>query len=212
MEDRLEKYLESLSVPESGGKSRLLKRYTDEILLFNPALKLVGTNDREDLVLRHIMDSASAYPVFLEETEDGDDIADLGSGAGLPGIVLAALLPGRNFYLIERMQRRVGFLRTVSALLKLDNVKVIDRDIKDAGRSFDCVTCRAFHPLYDIARDVARLSKKMVLYKGTAEVVTKELNALSSGGYSFSSEVIPVRIPGLDEERNIVVLKDLDRK
>lgn len=208
-QNRICEYLESLSVPESSTRSLLLERYCDEIMLFNPALKLVGTNDRDEVVLRHIMDSASGYPVFLKETGRGSRIADLGSGAGLPGIVLAILFPDREFVLIERMQRRVGFLRSVSALLNLGNVSIIDRDIKEIGERFDAVTCRAFHPVYDVAHALATLSPRVILYKGTGNSIKTELETLRHMGYSCIDETIPVLVPGLGEERNMVILKDL---
>ncbi len=210
--NRLKEYLESLSVPESESKSLLLERYADEIMLFNPALKLVGTNDRDELVLRHIMDCASGYPVFCIETTEGSVIADLGSGAGLPGIVLAILFPERKFVLIERMQRRVGFLRSISAVLHLSNVTVLDKDIKEIDEKFDVLTCRAFHPVYDVVEDVVALSSRMILYKGTEKSVKAELDTLRHMGYSFIDEIVPVSVPGLGEERNMVIIKDLMKK
>lgn len=207
--DRICEYLESLSVPDSGAKSLLLERYVSEIMLFNPALKLVGTNDRDEVVLRHIMDSVSGYPVFLRETAEKARIADLGSGAGLPGIVLAILFPDREFVLIERMHRRVGFLRSVSALLQLGNVTVIDRDIKEIGEKFDALTCRAFHPVYDVIDDMLSLSSHMILYKGTGNSIKTELDTLHRMGYSYIEERVPVSVPGLGEERNMVILKEL---
>lgn len=210
--DRIGEYLDFLGVEDSAAKSVLLERYVSEIMLFNPSLKLVGAKEKDDIIVRHIFDCASAYPVFLDKTEKGDRIADMGSGAGLPGIVLAVLLPTRKFYLIERMQRRVGFLRSVSAVLRLDNVSVIDCDIKDTKERFDCVTTRAFHPLLDTARDAVKLSSKALFYKGTRENTERESLSLSSAGYSFDEEIIPLEVPGLGEERNILILENWGRK
>lgn len=206
MNKRIFDYLVSLGVEGAEEKSGLLERYTDEIMLFNPTLKLVASKDKDEIVLRHILDCVSAYSVFCEETKDGERIADLGSGAGLPGIVLSILFPGRTFFLIERMQRRVGFLRTTSALLGLGNTVIYDRDIKEIKERFDALTCRAFHPLYDIARDGVRLSDKAILYKGTEKNISLELERLGKEGYNYKKRIKSVRVPGLEEERNIVVL------
>lgn len=199
-------YLVSLGVDEIEEKSALIERYTDEIMLFNPTLKLVSSRKREEVVLRHIMDSISAYPIFKEETKSQAKLADLGSGCGLPGIVLSILFPDRSFYLIERMQRRVGFLRTTSALLGLKNVSVVDKDIKDINECYDALFCRAFHPVYDIAGDIHKLSNKIILYKGTKENVEDELERLRKEGYNYKERVVPVSVPSLNEERNIVIL------
>ncbi len=210
--DRIEEYLDALGVDNASSKSALLERYTDEIMLFNPSLKLVGSKERDEIIVRHIFDSASAYPVFRDETEDGGRIADMGSGAGFPGIVLSVLFPSRKFYLIERMQRRAGFLRSVTAVLKLSNAVVIDSDIKNIRERFDAVTARAFHPLLDIASASVKLSSKAVFYKGTAANTSGEVSALRSAHYTFDEKIIPLEVPGLDEERNILVLENWGKK
>ena len=74
-----------------------LERFISEIMLFNPALKLVGDKDPDEIIIRHVLDSAAAYPVFMKETAEGAVIADLGSGAGFPGVVLSILMPDRVF-------------------------------------------------------------------------------------------------------------------
>ncbi len=208
----LKAYLSSLGVDGAEEKTEKLWQYTDEIMLFNPSLKLVGSTDRDEILLRHILDCASAAPVFLSETKEGDTIADLGSGAGLPGIVLAVLFPDREFYLIERMTRRVGFLRSTAAVLGLGNVHIVDRDISCVGERYSLLTCRAFHPALDIAEHASLLSGNAVFYKGTGENVRRELDALRSGGWRFEEKVIPVTVPGLGEERNIVVLKNWEKE
>ncbi len=210
--DRIEEYLDALGVEDTSRKSALLERYTDEIMLFNPSLKLVGSKDRNEIIVRHIFDCASAYPVFSDKTKEGDRVADMGSGAGLPGVVLASLFPSRKFCLIERMQRRAGFLRSVAAVLKLDNVTVFDADIKDTKERFDAVTSRAFHPIVDIARDAVKLSSKALFYKGTRANTAGEVSALRSASYVFDEKIIPLEVPGLDEERNILVLENWGRK
>ena len=211
-QDRIIRYLSSLGVGDCERKSGLLERYISEIMLFNPSLKLVGAKDGEDILVRHIFDCASAYPVFESETAEGSTIADLGSGAGLPGIVLAVLFPSRRLFLVERMQRRVGFLRYVTAVLKLDNVTVVDSDMKDAGTGFDTLTCRAFHPLADIAGDAVKLSHRAILYKGTAATTISEMGELEKAGYGFSGRIVPVTVEGLNEERNILILDNWEKK
>ena len=209
---RTEAYLESLGVEDAGRKSGLLEKYVSEIMLFNPSLKLVGAKERDEIMTRHIYDSAAAYPVFASFTKDGDTIADLGSGAGLPGIVLAVLFPGRNFCLVERMQRRAGFLKSVTAVLKLENITVLDSDMKNITRRFDALTSRAFHPVSDIARDAVRLSSLALFYKGMKKNILTETEALRDMGYSFEEETVPLLVPSLDEERNMLILKNWGKK
>ena len=208
----LKAYIVSLGVDNAEEKAEKLWSYTDEIMLFNPSLKLVGSTDRDEILMRHILDCASAYPVFLSETKNGDSIADLGSGAGLPGIVLSILLPDREFYLIERMTRRVGFLRSTAAVLKLGNIHIIDRDISDVKERYSLLTCRAFHPIADIAEHASLLSGNAVFYKGMADNVKRELDTLRSDGWRFEERTVSVTVPGLGEERNLVVLRKWEKE
>ena len=198
--------LNAYGVEKAENKAIILEKYLDEIMLFNPLLKLVGEKNREEIIHRHILDSASAYSVFSSLTTPGSSIADLGTGAGLPGIVLAILFPDRKFFLIDRMTRRIGFLRAVTAKLELSNTVIISEDICNVNTRFDCVTSRAFRPLVAVAGEMMKLAPLSILYKGTRNNAEEELNELKELGYSFSSSLYPVTNTGEKGERNIVVI------
>ena len=200
--------LKSFGVEKAEDKAIVLSSYLDLVMSFNPSLKLVGEKERDEIARRHILDSASAYPVFWENTEAGDQIGDLGSGAGFPGIVLAILFPDRNFVLIDRMTRRIGFLRIVKAKLNLENVEILDKDIKDVKRNFSVITCRAFRPLSEIGDEVVALTSSAILYKAVEDNIEKELETLRSQGFVFNASILPVSIPGENARRNIVVMKE----
>ena len=200
--------LKSFGVEKAEDKAIVLSSYLDLVMSFNPSLKLVGEKERDEIARRHILDSASAYPVFLANTEAGDQIGDLGSGAGFPGIVLAILFPDRNFVLIDRMTRRIGFLRIVKAKLNLENVEILDKDIKDVKRNFSVITCRAFRPLSEIGEEVVALTSSAILYKAVEDNIEKELETLRSQGFVFNASILPVSIPGENARRNIVVMKE----
>ena len=198
--------LNAYGVEKAENKAIILEKYLDEIMLFNPILKLVGEKNREEIIHRHILDSASAYSVCSSLTTPGSSIADLGTGAGLPGIVLAILFPDRKFFLIDRMTRRIGFLRAVTAKLELSNTVIVSEDICNVNTRFDCVTSRAFRPLVAVAGEMMKLAPLSILYKGTRNNAEEELNELKEMGYSFSSSLYPVTNTGEKGERNIVVI------
>ena len=175
-------------------------------MLFNPTLKLVGEKERDEIIYRHILDSASAYPLFSSMTKTSSTIADLGTGAGLPGVVLAILFPDRNFVLIDRMTRRIGFLRAVKAKLNLVNVEIVSKDISEVKDHFDYVTSRAFRRLSAVAEDMMKVAPEAILYKGTKKAIEEEIDELKDMGYSFSSSIYPVFSFGEKGERNIVVI------
>ena len=174
--------LKSFGVEKAEDKAIVLSSYLDLVMSFNPSLKLVGEKERDEIARRHILDSASAYPVFLENTEAGDQIGDLGSGA--------------------------GFLRIVKAKLNLENVEILDKDIKDVKRNFRVITCRAFRPLAEIGDGVVALTSSAILYKAVEDNIEKELETLRSQGFVFNASILPVSIPGEKARRNIVVMKE----
>ena len=155
----------------------LMDSYINELVLFNSAYNLVNTNDREEITIRHILDSLSAAELIKtladeraailsreavsacpanpgQESAPGNPglatIADIGSGGGLPGIPLAAALPQYNFVLVERMSKRCAFLENAAAILGLRNAQVKNLELeKTPAASFDIATFRAFRPLDD---------------------------------------------------------------
>lgn len=214
MKELLLNGLKELGIPDYDRKGVLLYSYVGELMLFNPALKLVGDKDERGIIIRHILDSASGYDSFMRLTSSGSRIADLGSGSGLPGVVLSILFDDREFILVERMSRRVGFLRGVVAKLRLQNVRIEDKDIHDIRDKYDALTCRAFHPLSDIARDSVKLlnpSGIALMYKGQMKSVEMELSELEKG-YLFDAEKIRLKVPYLEEERVMCVLSGWRKK
>ncbi|MGH2545656.1 MAG: 16S rRNA (guanine(527)-N(7))-methyltransferase RsmG [Actinomycetota bacterium] len=108
------------------------------------ALGLVADSDHDLLWERHIEDCLRATAAFRPE----DRVAyDLGSGAGLPGIVLACALPDRRFRLVEPRRRAAAFLELAVERLRLENVEVLITRAEELDEPADVVTARAFAPL-----------------------------------------------------------------
>ena len=180
-----------------------LERYISEIELFNPIYKLVSYQGKDELIIRHILDSLAGVKVF--EALEGSSIADLGTGAGFPGVVLAIMLD-RPIVLVERMKRRVDFLKNVILRCNLKNVRIVSKDVSEVEERFDIVTCRAFHPIFDIIDDVDRiLSPNGVFapYKGKKSYLYSEIENLSNWDVSITN----LHVPFLDEERIIALMR-----
>jgi len=172
-----------LITPRREAMLSLLIKYITEIELHNPALSLVGTSDRRELIIRHILDSLAPLGIIMHIAVKHNaavrqlqltrqlQIADVGSGAGLPGIPLAIALPDAAFTLIERKGRRAEFLRNTQTALGLSHVTVEEAEMEKAppGR-FDVVTFRAFKPLEPkIVKKLLRLCRAggvLAAYKG----------------------------------------------
>jgi 16S rRNA (guanine527-N7)-methyltransferase len=203
-----------------------LDRYIKEIELFNPAYGLVGTSDIKELVIKHIFDSLAPLGIISRILSSPCaaihkitfQIADAGSGAGLPGIPLAIALPylpdGRlcNFTLIERMGRRAGFLMNTKAVLALNNIAIEENEIeKTAPCQFDLITFRAFKPLdpklLKTLFNTCKPNGVIAAYKGRHEKIKEEMEQFQKTEYEW--EVIPCQTPFLDEERHLLVIKKI---
>ena len=99
---------------------------------------LLGPREYDRLWERHILNSAAVVP-FLP----AGSVADVGSGAGLPGVVIAAMERSRHVVLIEPMERRVAWLKDVTGAMGLDNVEVVRGRAEELGIEVSCVTARA---------------------------------------------------------------------
>ena len=145
-------------------------------------------------------------------------IADIGSGAGLPGIPLAICMPHAEFTLVERMGRRAGFLRNAIAVLSLSNVIVEEKDLFELAchlpetKRFDLAVFRAFKPLEPaLLKGIFRLLKPggtIAAYKGRRKSAEEEMAQLEKPGReSLNREIIPLEVPFLNEERHLLLIK-----
>jgi 16S rRNA (guanine527-N7)-methyltransferase len=151
-----------------GDRLAVVRRYAADLAEHGLVLGLIGPLEPPRLWSRHVLNSGLLAP-FVPE---GAAVADVGSGAGLPGLVLAAARPDLTVTLIEPMERRTAWLEEESARLGLTNVVVERGRAEDAapGR-FDVVTARAvgaLSGLLPITAPLARPGGRLMLLKGAA--------------------------------------------
>lgn len=121
-----------------------LATYRDLLLRWNRTINLVSARTADDVDRRHVADSLQIVPLLPEE----GPIADLGSGGGLPGLVIAAALPEREVHLIESDRRKAAFLIEAAAAMGLKRVKVHPQRIEEVSLPpVTAVTARALAPL-----------------------------------------------------------------
>jgi 16S rRNA (guanine527-N7)-methyltransferase len=151
-----------------GDRLAVVRRYTADLAEHGIVLGLIGPLEPPRLWSRHVLNSGLLVP-FLPQ---GASVADVGSGAGLPGLVIAAARPDLTVTLLEPMERRVAWLEEERARLGLDNVVVERTRAEDAepGR-FDVVTARAVGALSGLLPITAPLAKpggRLALLKGAS--------------------------------------------
>jgi 16S rRNA (guanine527-N7)-methyltransferase len=149
-----------------GDRIDLARRFTAALADQGDERGLIGPLELPRLWTRHILNSAIAAPLFH------GSVADIGSGAGLPGIVLAIARPDVQFTLIEPMERRVAWLTEQKIDLGLENVEVLRARAEDVHRPegfFDVVTARAVSALRTLLPWTAPLVRdggELILLKG----------------------------------------------
>lgn len=153
-----------------------LSAYIELLGQWNRVFNLTGIRSREALVERHLIESLTLAPLLR-----GGRVADIGTGAGLPGIPLAIAAPERQFTLIESRAKRVRFLRHVVSMLELGNARVEHCRVEDlpSASPFDTVLARAVAPPEQLIR-LARplLARGGVLLVLTAAHLADELRSL----------------------------------
>ena len=136
---------EPLAAVQLFGESvEIARKFHEDLVLRGEELGLVGPRELERLWTRHIVNSA-----LVATLVKGSTLADVGSGAGFPGLVIAIVRPDVQCCLIEPMERRATWLREEADRLGLSNVEVLRARAQDvpASRTFDCVTARAVSAL-----------------------------------------------------------------
>lgn len=175
--------------------------YVDLLHRWNTTYNLSAVRDPADMVTRHLLDSLAIVPYVT-----GATLADLGSGAGLPGIPLAIVAPGRAVTLVDSNGKKTRFLRAAVRELRLANVRVAEARVEAVQGRFDCITARAFATLADMLAWGGHLlapGGRWLALKGRHP--QDEIDTLPAG---FTVEaVVPLTVPGLEAERHVVIIR-----
>lgn len=192
----------TLPEPDEGKLTQLYTLLT-QLYEWNHLINLTAIKDPYEAITLHLMDSAVISPLL-----QGQEIADVGTGAGFPGLVLAVLNPSRHFTLIDAVAKKISFVMTVAGAMGLGNVTALCRRCEDlAGTQlFDCVVCRAFAPLGRLAELCLPLVTKqglVIAMKGRIEQ-----SELCEAPKSVKIErIIELQVPGLKAARQAVLFR-----
>lgn len=201
--------LNALGVPVNGSQIEQFAAYKRELDLWNPKLNLVAASGR-DLVVRHFLDCAAGALQIVRANPTTERIADLGTGAGLPGIPFAILFPEVSVSLVERSGRRVGFLRNAVVACRLTSVGIHHTDAASLSPPHPAVMMRAFHPFDDaMLRYLQRITSggSAYAFKGKRSSIEKELEALGSTLDRRLVTIDELDVPYLNEERHLVTIR-----
>lgn len=195
----------TLGVTLDAAQEAALLRLLDELQLWARAYNLTAIGDRASMVTHHLLDSLSVAP-FLHGTR----IADLGTGAGFPGLPLAIAAPERHFTLVDSTAKKIRFIEHAARTLGLRNVRAVHARIEqlaetEPAQRWDTLLARALAPLdklLPLVRPLCDPDTRVLAMCGRRP--DDELAALPAGWRLLALH--PLRVPGLNAERHLVVL------
>lgn len=177
--------------------------YVGLLAKWNRVYNLTSVRKPQDMLTRHILDSLVVLP-FLK----GPRTLDVGTGAGLPGLVLAIARPDWQFVLLDSSGKKLRFVRQAITELGLDNVEVENVRIEDyqPKKPFDTIISRAFSSLDEMHKHCAHLCAddgRILAMKGVYPLA--EVESLADPSVVLAAHSL--KVPGLDAHRHLVELR-----
>jgi 16S rRNA (guanine527-N7)-methyltransferase len=196
---------QSLGVGLSESQCDTLLAYQAMLLKWNQVYNLTAVRKPADMLTHHLLDSLAVLPALQRRLgQRPARLLDVGSGGGLPGVVLAIMLPELDVTCVDTVGKKASFVRQVAAELKLANLSAAHARVEDLRvKPFDVITSRAFASLADFTR----LTRHMLADAGAwmamkGKTPSDEIAALPPEWHVFHVEQLTV--PGLDAERCLV--------
>jgi 16S rRNA (guanine527-N7)-methyltransferase len=180
--------------------ARLLD-YVELLQRWNATYNLTAVRDPAEMVTRHLLDSLAILPYVTGET-----LADLGTGAGLPGIPLAIAAPERRVVLIDSNGKKARFLREAVRRLGLVNAEVVEGRVESVEEFFDCITARAFTSLAEMLAWGGHLLAPDGVWLALKGRFPQDEAAAMPDDFRID-RTIRLDVPGLDADRHLVVIK-----
>ncbi len=204
---QLESDCATLRLPLTNQQIDQLLNYLAQMVRWNRTYNLTAIRAPEQMLLHHITDSLSVVPELAERLAGKPaKILDVGSGGGLPGVVLAIVRPEWQVCCIDAVEKKTAFVRHVAGVLKLDNLLAVHGRVEDmeAG-DYDIVISRAFASLHDYAA----LAGKHVREGGTLTAMKghppeDEMQSLKDQGQWQVEGVTTLYVPRLSARRCLV--------
>ena len=203
MPDELEPICAALGLTPTEAQRGALLQYLGLLQHWNATYNLTAVRDRAGMLTQHLADCMAVIPPLARRAGQGR-LLDVGSGGGLPGVVIAILLPGWDVTCVDAVAKKTAFIRQVAGALALRNLHAVHGRVEQLqAPPFDLVTARAFASLADFValtrRHLAPGGAWMAM-KGRAP--DDEIAALPPDAEVFHVE--PLRVPGLDAQRCLI--------
>ncbi len=205
--DVLGRGLAELGLEASPEQLQQFNTYLEVLDKWNRVYNLTAIKGFGNRVRYHVLDSLSIAASILPRSS----CLDVGSGAGLPGMPLAILLPQTQWVLLDSNGKKTRFMQQAAAACGVSNVKVVHARVEDyhSDSRFDFIVSRAYASIADFVATVEHLWRpSTTLLSMKTQLGDDEINALDSARYDF--EAVPLDVPGINESRSLVTIKRLE--
>ena len=200
LQPQLQQALSELKLPLSDEQQLQLLYYLQQLLFWNKAYNLTAIKDDQQALIKHIFDSLSIVP-FLP----AGDLLDIGTGAGLPAVVVAICQPQRAVTALDSNQKKIRFIKQVASELGLKNLTPVASRIETHAGTYQVITSRAFASLVDfVTHSQSKLADNGIICAMKGVEPVDEIQALQNE-WQINTQVLTV--PELYESRHLIYLQ-----
>lgn len=206
MIDAIDAVCRELGLVPEPGQAAALARYLALLQRWNATHNLTAIREPAAMLTQHLADCLAVIPPLHRHLVRGR-LLDVGSGGGLPGVVVAVMLPAIDVVCVDAVGKKAAFIRQAAGVLGLGNLRAMHARVEDLHEApFDVITSRAFASLADfvtLTRRHLRPGGVWLAMKGREPV--DEIAALPADIEMFHVE--PLQVPGLDAQRCLVWMR-----
>ena len=207
LEEGLRAGVRALGLGLSDDQIQCLLGYMALIQKWNKVYNLTALRDPADMLTHHLLDSLTAIAPLARHTRGQPmKVLDVGSGGGLPGVVLAICMPELNVTCVDTVAKKAAFVQQVAVSLKLPNLRGIHARVESLTDPYQVICSRAFASLPDfVTWSRSALAEEGVWMAMKGKHPQGEIDTLPADVKVFHVE--PLTVPGLDVERCMVWMK-----
>ena len=200
LQPQLQQALSELKLQLSDEQQLQLLYYLQQLLFWNKAYNLTAIKDDQQALIKHIFDSLSIVP-FLP----AGDLLDIGTGAGLPAVIVAICQPQRAVTALDSNQKKIRFIKQVGSELGLKNLTPVASRIEAHEGTYQVITSRAFASLVDfVTHSQSKLADNGIICAMKGVEPIDEIQALQNE-WQINTQVLTV--PKLYESRHLIYLQ-----
>ncbi|MEP1743300.1 MAG: 16S rRNA (guanine(527)-N(7))-methyltransferase RsmG [Kangiellaceae bacterium] len=199
---QLKRSLDSLNISVKEQQQIKLLKLLQQLLKWNKAYNLTAITDENEALKLHILDSLAVAPLIEQ-----DELIDVGTGPGFPGLPLAILLPNKRFTLLDSNSKKIRFILQIKHELGLDNVEAVHARVEDfSSKQFPAVISRAFASI----EDMVELTRHLLAPGGCwlamkAQYQNEEVDYPRLAVKEVANHAIEV--PGLNAQRCLIEIR-----